>query len=538
MVYVIGHKNPDTDSVNSAIGLSILKNRLGYNTRACILGSLNKETEYILDFFKVKSPEIINDVRTQIKDLNFDKVKSLGPNHTILKAYKLMEENKIRTLGIVDDNNKLLGIVTMKDIAMWSIGGDFYHLKTRLKNIANDLEGDILVGEDKEINGKISVVAFYYDTIKYNDILNEESIVIVGDRYDIVDHAIDCNVKLIIITGGSKLPDKYIAKAKEERVSIISVKGDTYKISKLINQCNYVSSIMVGKDIIRFDENEYLEDIREELSINRHSNYPVVNGENKYLGFISRRHILNPNKKKVILVDHNEYSQSVKGLNEAKILEIIDHHKLGDISTNTPINFRNMPVGSTCTIVFKMFKEANIDIDYSTAGILLTGIISDTLYLKSPTTTDIDRSAVQELNNILDLDLDRLAMDMFRAGTSLEGQSIEEIFYKDFKEFNVEGKKIGIGQVFTLDFEEVFNREDQFMDFINKIHSNRRYYLTLLLVTDIMKEGSYLLYKSELKGLVSNAFNKENKQGIFVENIVSRKKQVIPRILDAINVLG
>lgn len=538
MVFVFGHKNPDTDSVTSAIALSYLKNKLGYDTFPCVLGRINKETKYILNYFKVAEPKLLENVKTQIKDLNYDKVVSIEPEHTILTAYKTMELKKIRTLPIVDKDNKFLGIVTMKDIAMALIKGDFYSLKTKIKNIVDDLEGRILVGNDEEIEGKISVVAFYYDTIKEDGILNENSIVIVGDRYDIVDYSIDCNVKLIIITGGKELPEKYLLKAKKQNVNIISVKGDTYTVSKLINQCNYISSIMKNKDIIKFYENEYLEDIKEELATNKHSNYPVVNENNEFLGFISRRHILNPNRKKVILVDHNEYTQSVQGLKEAEILEIVDHHKIGDISTSTPIAFRNMPVGSTCTIIYIMLKENNISIDYKIAGILLSGIISDTLLFKSPTTTETDKRVANELNDILNLDLEQFAMDMFKAGTSLEGQDTEEIFFKDFKEFNVKGNIIGIGQVFTLDIEEVFKRKKEFLEYIDQLHINRQYYLTLLLITDILKEGSYLLYRCENNGIISTAFNQKSEQGMFVKHLVSRKKQVIPKILGAIDMIG
>ncbi len=538
MIYIFGHKNPDTDSVMSAIALSHLKNHLGYDTVPCILGGINKETKYILDYFDIDIPKQLENVKTQIKDLNYDKVLSIKPYSTIISAFKIMEENKIRTLAIVNDDNKLLGIVTMKDIAMALIKGNFYYLKTRISNIVKDLNGEILAGDDIEIEGHISVVAFYYDTIKEKEILNEDSIVIVGDRYDIIDYSIEREVKLIIVTGVNKIPDKLIKKAQKMNVPIISLSEDTYTISKLINQCNYISSIMIKKDIVKFVETEYLEDVNEELITNKHSNYPIVTENNRFLGFISRRHVLNPNRKKVMLVDHNEYSQSVQGLHEAEILEIIDHHKIGDILTSKPISFRNSPVGSTCTIIYNMFKEYNIPIDYKIAGILLSGIISDTLYFKSPTTTEIDKSVVKELNKVLNLDLDLYTMEMFKAGTSLEGEEVDEIILKDFKEFNVKGNKIGIGQIFTLDIDEVFKRKNEFLKVINELYDNRQYYLNLVLITDILKEGSYLLYKCENNSIISAAFNKGNNQGIFIENLVSRKKQVIPKILEAIDLVG
>lgn len=538
MIYVFGHKNPDTDSVTSAIALSNLKNKLDCKSIPYILGKENKETKYVLEYFNVDSPKPLENIKTQIKDLNYDRVEGISSNHSILYAYKLMEEKRIRTLPIVDKNNKLIGIITMKDIAMGLIKGDFYHLKASLENIAKDLGGKVLIANNNEVEGKINIISYYGDTLKKEEILSKNSIVIVGDRYDIIDYALECGIELLIITGGKKLPDKYIDKAKRKNVNLILVKTDTYTTSKLISQCNYLSSIMIDSDIVKFNQNEYLDDIKEELINNKHSNYPIVTDKNEFLGFISRRHILNPNRKKVILVDHNEYSQSADGLDEAEILEIVDHHKIGDISTSMPITFRNMPLGSTCTIVFQMYKEYNIPIDRKMAGILMSGIISDTLLLKSPTTTYFDKHAVNELNSILKMDLDNFAMEMFRAGTSLEGQSISEIFYKDFKEFRIHGNKVGIGQVFTLDIKDVLSRKEEFLEFINNIHKDKDNFVTLLLITDILKKGSYILFRSNNKGVIAKAFDVQPLQGIFVRDMVSRKKQVIPKLTEAINIIG
>ncbi|QXM05432.1 putative manganese-dependent inorganic diphosphatase [Crassaminicella indica] len=535
LTFIFGHKNPDTDSVASTIAFSYLKNQLGDATIPCVLGNINKESEYVLNYFNISKPTLIKNVKTQVKDLNYDTVKSISPKSSIINAYKLMGSSNQRMLPIIDKNNKLLGIITMKDIAMGLIQGDFYHLHTSLSNIVDALDGKILTGEDKIIKGNISIIAFYYKTIKGS--LNENKIIIVGDRYDIIEHAIESKVKLIIVTGNNEVPEHYLNSAREKGVAIISVPLDTYTTSKLINQCNYVSSIMKKSGIIKFHENEYLEDIKEEIINTNHINYPIVDDQNTFLGFINRKHILKPGRKKVILVDHNEYSQSAEGLNEAEILEIIDHHKLGDICTTSPINFRNMPVGSTCTIIHQIFKEQNIEIPYPIAGVLLSGILSDTLFFKSPTTTSLDKKSIEELNRILNLDIENFAMEMFKAGTSLEGQSIEEIFYKDFKEFVLEDKKAGIGQVFTLDIEEVLNRKEEFINYMNKVHNNKDYFLTLLLITDILKEGSYLLFICNNNTFITSTFGVPSEQGIFAPNILSRKKQVVPKISEALNAL-
>jgi len=532
---IFGHKNPDTDSMASAISLSYLKNRTGYDTVPGILGELNNESKFVLKYFNMPEPELINNVKIQVMDLDYERIEPIPPYTSIRQAYRIMDENNIKTLPIVDENNGLSGIITMKDIAMGLIKGDYYTLNTYLDNIVKDLDGLILCKGSEKVNGRIRVLALYEDSIK--GILRKGDIVIVGDRYAVIEEAIGSGVQLILVTANKEIPKKYIDEAKAKSISIVKVPMDTYTVSKLVCQCNTVESIMKTKNIIRFYEKEYLEDIQEEMINTNYRYFPVVDENQLFLGFIGRKHIMNPNKKKVILVDHNEYDQSAEGLQEAEILEIIDHHKIGDISTSMPINFRNMPVGSTCTIVYNMYRESGVDIPYDIAGLMLAGIISDTLLLKSPTTTARDREAVQELNEVVGLNLESYSMDMFRAGTSLEGYSIEEIFYRDFKDFHMEQGRVGIGQVFTLDIDSVFSRKDEFIDFIDKVYIDKGYYLTLLLITDIVKEGSYLLYRSANSSIIPLSFNVEACQGVFVKDLVSRKKQVIPRIAEAMRMI-
>jgi manganese-dependent inorganic pyrophosphatase len=285
----------------------------------------------------------------------------------------------------------------------------------------------------------------------------------------------------------------------------------------------------MNSDIVKFKECDYVDDIKEDVLNTHYRHYPVIDSNNLFLGLLGRHHLLNPNKKQVILVDHNEEAQSVDGLNQAELLEIIDHHKIGGVSTAAPINFRNMTVGSTCTIVYTMFKENNIEIPFEIAGVLTSGILSDTLLFRSPTTTNLDKVAVEDLNKILNLDVEKYAMEMFKAGTSLDGFSIKEIVNMDFKEFNLEGLKTGIGQVFTLDVDSIFNKKDEFLNYIN----DTEYDLCVLAITDIIKEGSYLIYKSKDK-LISEAFNVDSSQGVFVDGVVSRKKQLVPNLTEAI----
>lgn len=535
-VLVFGHKNPDTDSVASAIALSHLKNELGWDTLPCILGSISKESRYMLEFFDISEPTLIRDVRIQVQDLHFDMQQGISSQHSILWCYKLMERKNIKTLAITNETGRLSGIITMKDIAMELIRGDFYHLDTSVENILADLNGKLLSGKESHVQGRITVVSYDYETAKRN--LKKGSIMIVGDRYDVIEYAILSEIPVIIMTGGLMLPERYIALAEKHHTIVISVPTDTYTTAKLVNQCNYVSAIMNKERIVRFVPTDSLHDVREEILNSSYRNYPVVDHENRFLGFLNRRHVMNPGRKKVILVDHNEYRQSAEGLQEAEILEILDHHKIGDIATTLPISFRNIPVGSCCTIIHQLYKEHKVPVPRAIAGLLLSGIISDTLYFRSPTTTELDRVSVQELNEQLQLDMAEYTTHLFKAGTSLEGYTTEEIFYRDFKEFDADRHKIGVGQVFTLDRESIAKRKKQLLRFIAKVHAERNYYLTLLVITDILKEGSYLLYKCPHSGLIPTAFDIAAEQGVFVPGVISRKKQVIPRILEAIAVLG
>jgi len=429
----------------------------------------------------------------------------------------------------------LIGIITMKDIAMSLINIDQKTLTTSLSNIVSTLNAKIITNFDEIIDGEIIVAAFYTETLRVNNIINSNSIVIVGDRYDIIEYAIEKKAKLIIITGDLDIPDSLIAHAKENKVNLIISPYKTYYTTKNISLSKYVSDIMIKSPIIKFEEDDYLEECKEEIENSKHSKFPIVTRDKKYLGILSRRHLLNPAKKKVILVDHNEYGQSVDGLDEAEILEVIDHHKIGDVSTSLPISFRNMPVGSTNTIIYNMYKENNINIDNKIAGLMISGILSDTLMFKSPTTTEKDKTAVEELSSLLNLDVYDYSMQMFKAGTSLSGKTVEEVYYQDFKRFDVDSKKIGISQVFTLSIDDIMNHKNDYIEFIDTTTSSKGYYLNIMAVTDIINEGSYLFYTSEKEKLVKNIFELEKTyQGVYIPKCVSRKKQIVPSIINTI----
>jgi len=532
---IFGHKIPDTDSVCSAIALSNLKNELNDSSKPYILDAINRETEFVLNYFDVEVPKLLSNVRLQVKDLNYEKVNPFKAHLSVFYAYYYMNENKLRALPIVDDDNRLIGIITMKDIAMSLINIDQKTLTTSLSNIVSTLNAKIITNFDEIIDGEIIVAAFYTETLRVNNIINSDSIVIVGDRYDIIEYAIEKKAKLIIITGDLDIPDSLITHAKENKVNLIISPYKTYYTTKNISLSKYVSDIMIKSPIIKFEEDDYLEECKEEIENSKHSKFPIVTRDNKYLGILSRRHLLNPAKKKVILVDHNEYGQSVDGLDEAEILEVIDHHKIGDISTSLPISFRNMPVGSTNTIIYNMYKENNINIDNKIAGLMISGILSDTLMFKSPTTTEKDKTAVEELSSLLNLDVYDYSMQMFKAGTSLSGKTVEEVYYQDFKRFDIDSKKIGISQVFTLSIDDIMNHKNDYIKFIDTTTSSKGYYLNIMAVTDIINEGSYLFYTSEKEKLVKNIFELEKiYQGVYIPKCISRKKQIVPSIINTV----
>ena len=536
---IFGHKMPDTDSVCSAIALAELKNKLNEPSKAYILGNINKETTFVLKYFNVDVPEILANVKIQIKDLDFERVKPFTKHQSVHFAYFHMNEYKLRTLPIVDEENNLYGIITMKDIAMSLINTDQQHLCTSYDNIIETLLGRNILKFDETIKGNVIVAAFEENTLRKTDIINENSIVIVGDRYDVIKYAIETKVKMIIVTGDLEVAEDLIEMAIENKVNIISTAYHTYYTAKNISLSKYVDDIMKKDDIMLFSEEDYLNECKEDIEQSKHSKFPIISKDKKYLGLLSRNHLINPKRKNVILVDHNEMNQSADGIEEAEILEVIDHHKIGDVKTSIPISFRNTPVGSTNTIIFQMYRENNAEITKDIAGLMMSGIISDTLLFKSPTTTERDKYAVNELLKIVDINLYKYAMEMFKAGTSLEGKSIEEIIYQDFKKFNLVYKNLGISQVFTLDIKEIMNRKNEFVKLIDNITYDRDYYLLIMAVTDIVNEGSYIFYTSSREKLIRMIFEEENiYQGIYVDKCVSRKKQIVPKVINALELRG
>lgn len=532
--YVFGHKKPDTDSICSSIAFSYLKNELGYRCEPRTLGSLNNETKFVLKTFGLKEPKYLHDVKLQIKDLQYKKNCYLNELASINDGYLYMKENQLSGLPIVDSNRKLTGLVTLKEIAKELIEGEFSNLNTCYDHLLKVLKGSEVLRFDDEIKGKVKAAAFRSSTLLQTVPLGPDDILIVGDRHSILEYAVNSKIKLVIVVGDLDIKDEHIEIAKKNKVNIIKTPYDTYTTTKLINLSNYLKTVSFSNVPISFELNDYYTQFEEVASKYKHTNYPIVNQKKECVGLIKVSGIIEKNPKQVILMDHNEKEQSVDYLEEAQIIEVVDHHKLDPMATNMPINFRNMAVGSTCTICYSIFKENNIEIPREIAGALLSGIISDTLLLNSPTTTDRDRIALKELEKIAKVDSFEYGKNMFRAGSSLVGKTKEEIIFTDFKQFNMGDDFIGVGQVTTTDVTLILDELDEYVKQINEIAQEQNYKIVVLLITDVINNGSYIIFNDESEGIIEEALGKSIRQGDYLKGVVSRKKQIIPKLMEVL----
>ena len=531
-VMIFGHKKPDTDSVMSAIGLSYLKNQLGENTEARVLGTINKESTYVLDYFNIKAPKYLNDVKLQLKDVHYHKGFFLPDNASIYDAYQAMLKEELTGLPVTHVDGSFSGLLTIKDLSHILVNENVEDLYTSYDNILHVLKGEEILRETDEIIGKLLVAAYRSTTILENVVLNKNDILIVGDRHSVIEYAVESGVQLIILSGDSYIKEEHIEIARKNHVSIIRTPYDTYRVSRLIALTNYIKTMVRIYNPTKFIETDFVSDVIDINNKLKHTNYPVVDKHNKCLGLLKITDLSEKNPKKVILVDHNEKLQSVDGLEEAEILEIFDHHNLGSITTANPINFRNMAVGSTCTIVYSMFRERNINIPRDIAGALLSGILSDTLILRSPTATLKDREAVEYLANIALVDYEEYGMNLFKSGTSLEGMTKEEVLYNDYKLYSINDKNFAIGQFFTMNFDEIEKDIDGYVEVLNRVAEANNYVLVALYVTDIIHNGSYVLFNEKGSNIISLAYQDEVHEGYFVEGCLSRKKHIVPILME------
>ena len=541
LVYVTGHKNPDSDSICAAYGYAEFKNKVGDIPAIAVrLGNVNRETQFILDRFKAEAPKYLETVKLKVGDLDIDNISPISSEISLKTAWSIMKDKNVKALPVADSNDRLIGILSISNLtsSYMDISDNVILDKsnTTMENILDTLSAKEIYLDEKNqrFPGKLSVAAMKPESLK--GIINQGDIAIVGDRPDVQEALISIKVSLMIITGSHTLSDKLLEDAKRLGVNIITTPHDSFTASRLIIQSIPVSYVMAKRNLISFSEDELVEDIKDTMIETRYRSYPVTNSEGKVLGSISRYHLISNFKKKVIQVDHNERGQSVDGLDQAEVLEIIDHHRVADIQTNNPIYFRNEPLGSTSTIVAKCFFENGIIPSIKTAGLLCGAIISDTLLFRSPTCTDQDKHICKKLAEIAGItSIEEFAKEMFKAGTSLQGSTIEEIFNQDFKPFTIGKIKVGIAQVNTMDIEGFMPLKDEMLAYMNRKADDGGFNLVMLLLTDILNEGSQILVAGKFPELVEKTFKVTLEESTaFLPGVLSRKKQVVPPLTNVI----
>ena len=539
-VWVVGHRNPDTDSVCAAITYANLKNTIAGNDiyipkRA---GEINAETSYVLNRFGVEAPEYIEDVGTQLKDISYSKTMGVSGHISMKKAWELMNELKVVTLPVVNDRNKLEGIIVTGDIAKSYMDvSNSYALstaRTQYKNIVETLAGTVITGNEHGyfVKGKVIVATGSAEVTR--KVMEGDDLIIVGDSEETQLACIDEGCSCLIITNGLSSGARVISAAVKKEVIIISTPYDSYTVARLINQSMPIKYFMTKENIVCFELDDYVDEVREATAKIRYRAFPLLDENQNYVGIFSRRNLLDSQKKQVILVDHNEKSQAVNNIDEAEILEIIDHHRLGSLETMAPVYFRNQPLGCTSTIIYQMYQEKGVEITKQMAGLLCAAIVSDTLMFRSPTCTQIDVEAAKALAEIAEVDIEELAHNMFEAGSNFEKKTEDEILNQDFKIFHFNELSFGVAQVSAMGQSELDKVQSRIEKVLPAMQIAKKVDMILVMLTDIMEESSTLVYYGDgAEVLVKSAFRFEeaDENSIVIAGLVSRKKQLIPALM-------
>ncbi|RKM57569.1 putative manganese-dependent inorganic diphosphatase [Butyrivibrio sp. CB08] len=538
-VFVTGHKNPDTDSICAAITYANLKNKVfGGNYIACRAGHLNEETQFVLSHFRVDVPAYIKDVRTQVRDMEIRRLDGVSNDLSLKNAWTKMRDADVVTL-CATEGNKLAGIVTTNDIVETYMDVIDPHIlsqaRTSYRNIVETLDGELIVGDIEENleSGKVVIAAASPEMME--NVIEKGDVVILGNRYETQLCAIELGASCIIVCEGAEVTRTIKAQAQEHGTRIITTPHDTFVVARLINQSMPIDYIMKKENLATFYMDDFIEDIQEVMASMRHRYFPVLDKNDNYIGMISRRNFLGAHKKQLILVDHNEKNQAVNGADAADILEIVDHHRLRTIETSGPVFFRNQPLGSTCTIIYLMYKEYGVEIDKTTAGLLLAAILSDTLMFRSPTCTQVDRNAGEELASIAQIDYEEFAKEMFHAGSNLSGKTASEILHQDFKKFTVDDMTIGIGQINSMSSEELVEIKNKIEPELKQVTGDDGLDMIFFMLTNIIDESSEIVF-SGTKALhtINSAFGLSAEgDSVILPGVVSRKKQLLPAIVEA-----
>ena len=540
-VWVIGHKNPDTDSICAAICYANLKNRLqdGFHYIPKRAGSINEETKYVLQHFGVEPPEYAEDAGAQVKDIAFRRTAGVSGHISLKKAWELMKTENVMTLAVTSASDKLEGLIITGDIAESYMDVYDNHIlsraRTQYKNIVETLNGTLLAGNEHAyfLHGKVVVATGSRDVIE--ECIESDDLVIVGDRDETHICALEENASCMVVTGGTQVSAQVLEMANRRDCVVIITPYDTFTAARLINQSMPIKYFMKKENFVTFDIDDYVDEVREVMSKKRHSDFPVLDDQRRYLGMVSRRNLLNMHKKKLILVDHNEKAQAMDGIEGAEILEIIDHHRLGSLETMSPVFFRNQPLGCTSTIVYQMYCESGIEIEEKIAGLLLSAILSDTLMFRSPTCTKADHEAARALAAIAKVDIVDLADRMFRAGCDFASKTVDEIFYQDFKTFHAGDTAFGVAQISAVSREELSGIKEKIHDYMSQVMSDKKVDMVFVMLTDILNESTELLCcGKDAVELATSAYHlSADDYSLMLPGVVSRKKQLIPSLITA-----
>ena len=539
-VYVVGHKNPDTDSICSAIAYAELKRTVtGNDYVARRAGQINEETHYVLNKFGVSAPALLQNVKLQVKDMDIHKIDGVSPNVSIKDTWAKMRENNVKTIPVLKDD-ELVGVISTGDIAtsyMEVYDNRILSLaKTQYRNIIKTLEGTLITGNEHGYftKGKVTIAASNPELME--ELIEKDDLVILGNRDEAQACAVAIDCSCMIVCNNSSVSEELIKKAEEQSIVIISTPHDTFTAARLINQSIPVKHFMSKGPLVTFRMTDYVEDIKEVMTKKKFRDFPILDRHGHFKGLISRRRFMSVSKKQIILVDHNEKSQAVDGIEEAEIIEIIDHHRLGNIETMGPVFFRNQPVGCTATIVTQMYEEAGVEISPTIAGLLCSAIISDTLLFRSPTCTAVDENAARKLASIADIDMEEMAKEMFNAGSSMKGKSAEEICFQDFKQFTVNDTVFGVGQINSMSKEELKEIKETLVPHLPNVLKEQGLQMVYFMLTDILDESTELLCCGNgAKEVIINAFDlPEDTEKLTLKGVVSRKKQLIPTLVAAL----
>ena len=537
-IYVIGHKNPDTDSICSAIAYAYLKNQTDDGEfvpkRA---GSISTETQYVLNRFQMETPGYVPNVKTKVSDMEIRHTEGVKKSISLKNAWTILNETKGTTLPIVTDDNMLEGLISIGDIARSYMAvidsAILSKAHTQYKNILETLDGTLYVGDEEAYFDKGKVVVAASSPEVMESYIEPNDMVILGNRYETQLCAIEMNAGCIILCGDAKVTKTIQILGREKNCTIIATPYDTYTVAHLINQSMPISYFMKAEDLILFHEDDFTDDIKDIMASKRHRDFPILDKKEQYVGTISRRNLLGIKKRRLILVDHNEATQAVDHIEDAQILEIIDHHRLGSLETVMPVVVRNQPVGCTATIIYQMFVEKGIEIPSHIAGLLCAAIISDTLLFRSPTCTSVDCDAARYLAQLAGIDCEKFALEMFEAGSNMKSKTAEQIFFQDFKVYEVEKMSVGVAQISCMAKTDLDIAKSKLKEYLKKARKEQGLNMLFFMLTDIMSETTELLCEGDgAERTAKEAFGVEVEEGsVILPNVISRKKQLIPSLL-------